>query len=394
MKVRIKPAPVNAGAPLILMTLTFVGGLAIGALFVSDSPIEARVEPSPSPLVATEYTPPAVRVVPAGQQTFQLTVQASGVVTPGVVSQLAAEVPGRVIWVAPNLVVGGRFAAGDSIVQIDPRDYELQVARAEAALEKAKAQLQTEEQKAIVARQEWALIEDGSPSSLALHEPQLANARAVVSEAETLLRQARLDLERTVVKVPFTGRVRDKQIGVGHYVNRGTPVAAFYSTDVAEVRLPIPDAELAFLWLPTDGAEGPAVKLRTTYAGREQVWTGRIVRTDGEVDARTGIVHAIAEVRNAFDGSAGAPMSVGMYVDAEISGKSITAVEVPVASLRDNSEVFVVDAEGLLHPRQVEVIQVELDTALVRGDIREGELVCLSAPATAIAGMKVRVQGR
>ncbi len=393
MKVRIKLTPVNAGAPLILMTLTFIGGLVIGALFVSDSSIEARVEPSPTPIAATEYMPPAVRVVPAGKQTFRLTVQASGVVTPGVESQLATEVPGRIIWVAPNLVVGGRFEAGDSIVQIDPRDYELQIERAEAALEKAKAQLQTEEQKASVARKEWELIEDGSPSSLALHKPQLANARAIVSEAETVLHQAQLDLERTVVKAPFTGRVRSKQVGVGHYANRGTPIASIYSTDVAEVRLPIPDAELAFLWLPTNGADGPSVKLQTTYAGREHVWYGRIVRTDGEVDARTGIVHAIAEVQNAFDETSGTPMAVGMYVDAEIRGRSITAIEVPVAALRDDSQIYVVDEEGLLHPRSVEVIQVELDTALVRGDIQEGELVCLSAPATAIAGMKVRVQG-
>ncbi len=394
MKVRIKPIQANVGAPLVLMTLTFIGGLAIGALFFSNAPIEARVDPVPNPITATEYTPPAVRVVPAGKQTFQLSVQASGVVTPGAESQLATEVPGRIIWVAPNLVVGGHFKAGESIVQIDPRDYELQIERAKAALEKAKAQLQSEQQRAEVARQEWALIEEGEPSSLAMREPQLANARAAVSEAETLLHQARLDLERTVLKAPFTGRVRNKHVGVGHYVNRGTPVASLYSTDVAEVRLPIPDAELAFLWLPAQGDEGPSVKLSTTYAGREQVWYGRIVRTDGEVDARTGIVHAIAEVRNAFSESARTPMAVGMYVDAEIQGRSITAVEIPVAALRDDSQVYVVDDEGLLHPRSVEVIQVELDTALVRGDIQEGEMVCLSAPPTAVAGMKVRVQGR
>ncbi len=79
--------------------------------------------------------------------------------------------------------------------------------------------------------------------------------------------------------------MREKMVDVGQYITPGVPVAGIYAIDYVEVRLPIPDAELAYLDLPFnyrgEKAEttGPEVLLYAEFAGEHREWTGRIVRS-------------------------------------------------------------------------------------------------------------------
>ena len=97
----------------------------------------------------------------------------------------------------------------------------------------------------------------------------MAQAKAALASAHAALEQTEYDLERTVVKAPYAGRIRTKSVDVGQFVNRGTALARVYAVDYAEVRLPIADAELAYVDLPLafrrrgDKAEGPKVTQRT-----------------------------------------------------------------------------------------------------------------------------------
>ena len=122
--------------------------------------------------------------------------------------------------------------------------------RSRAAIAQANLRLETELQEALVAMEEWELLGVGRPTPLAMREPQIAEARALLLSAEAALAQAEYDLERTIVRAPYAGRVRQERVDIGQFLSQGNSVATLYSVDAAEVRLPIPDAELAYVALP------------------------------------------------------------------------------------------------------------------------------------------------
>ena len=376
---------------LLPMLLLGVGGLATRALILSFETPEAPPR---------EVQPPLVRVVPARLETMRLIVRAEGTVAPRTESQLVAEVSGRVVEVSPSLAAGGFFEAGEVLLKIERREYELAITRAQAAIEQAKLRLTTERETATIARQEWDELGKGEPSPLLFREPQIAEVQASLAAAEAGLRQAQYDLERTVILAPFAGRVRSKQVDVGQFVQRGMAVATLYSVDVAEVKLPIPNAELEFCTLPlayrdsTTTGDGPTVRLTARFAGKDHVWKGRIVRTEGEIDARTRMVNAIAQVDDPYargSSTGRPPLAVGMFVQAEIDGNVVRNVaELPRTALRTDNMVYVIDSADRLRFREVDVLRRQRERVLIRAGLEDGERVCVSTLETAVNGMRVR----
>jgi RND family efflux transporter MFP subunit len=195
--------------------------------------------------------------------------------------------------------------------------------------------------------------------------------------------------------------VRTKQVDVGQFVARGTPMATIYAVDFAEIRLPLPDSQLAFVDLPMiyrgdhDRDSGPAVTLRASFAGYPFEWHGRIVRTEGEIDARSRMVHVVAEVADPYgrgDDPDRPPLAAGLYVEAEIEGRIVENVAVlPRSAIRDGDIVLVVDDDNRLRLRRVEVLRRSADRAIVRSGLANGERICLSPLVAVTDGMRVRV---
>ena len=381
----------------ILMIVLPLAVLGLG-VFATVAMIEARAEPETKPV---EIPPLLVRVITVEPETLSLKVRAEGTVAPRTESQLVPEVAGRVVEVSPSLAAGGFFEEGEALLKIEAREYDLAVIRANAAIAQAKLRLATERQEAEVARKEWRALGQGEPNPLVVREPQIAEALAALASAEAALAQAKFDLERTIVRAPYAGRVRSKQVDVGQFVQRGAPVATLYSVDLAEVKLPIPDAELEFVNLPlayrgaAESARGPAVTLTARFAGREHKWRGRIVRTEGEIDPATRMVHAIAQVEDPYAPGRDArrpPLAVGMFVEAEIDGRRVSnIVRLPRTALRGDSRVLVVDSTNRLYYREVDIFRLDRDRALVRGGLEPGDRVCVSNIEAAVNGMKVRI---
>jgi RND family efflux transporter MFP subunit len=358
-----------------------------------------RVRPS----VATHSTArpvPLVRAMAVQPQDLRLRIETQGSITPRTEIDLAAEVAGRITWVSPNLSAGGFFEEGELLAQIDASDYELAVERAEAALTRAESEL-------ALARthlqRRRSLAERGVASAAALDEARNTErvATAAVRDARAFRSQVRRDLERSGVVAPFAGRVREKRVNVGQFVGRGAPVARIYAVDFAEVRLPIPDQEAAFVDLPigyrgeVGENDGPEVRLRARFAGREYTWTGTIVRTEGEIDPRTRMIQAVARIQDPYGRSTQLerpPLAVGMFVNAEISGRLLEDVVVlPRSALRDHDQVVVVDAENRLRLRSIDILRKERETVVIAGGLAPGERVCTSPLETIDEGSEVNI---
>ncbi len=345
---------------------------------------------------------PLVRAVEAKPQTIQLRVSSQGTVIPRTETALVPEVAGRVVAISPSLVDGGFFDAGDILLSIDPRDYELAIARTRAEFAQAEHKLAREFAEAHVARREWKALGRGEASPLTSRSLQVAEAKAALASAKAMIDQATYNLARTKIRAPFTGRVRDKQVDLGQYVMPGASIATIYAVDAVEIRLPIPDNELAYLDLPLryQGEDvkplpDPIVRLWTTFAGKVHEWSGRIVRTEGEIDRKTRVVYAVLRVDNPYSRGADPdrpPLAVGMFVKADILGKVIENVVVlPRAAMRGNNQVLIIDDEQRLRFRVVEILRADREQIIVQSGLSVGDWVNISALDVAVDGMKVRM---
>jgi membrane fusion protein, multidrug efflux system len=375
-----------------------VAVLALG-LGVSGLLIKAQRSVAPVP---REVLPPLVRVTTVSLENYHFQIPAQGSVTPATEVTLAPEVSGRIVSVSPALAAGGFFEAGEVLIELDPRDFELALTRARAAQAEAEVRVLREQAESDVARKEWQSLGRGEPNPLLVREPQLAEARAALDSAQAVVAQAELNLERTKVEAPFAGRVREKNADVGGYVAMGSPVARIYSVEFAEVRLPLALDQLAFLDLPLEyrgevreGSQ-PPVDLRASVAGREHVWRGRIVRTEGEINPRTRMFHAVAQVENPYgrgENGARPPLAVGLFVQAQIHGRSFPGVvRLPRTVLSGPDRVLVVSPEDRLYTRKVEILHAGRDQVIIRSGLSEGERVCVSPIDVVVEGMKVRTQ--
>ena len=370
----------------------FAGILVAYAMMALKPDVETR-----APVVVA----PLVRVATVTLENRRLTVESQGTVNPRTESQLVPEVSGQVIWVTDSFASGGFFEKGQTLVKIDPFDYEQALVMAKSELARNELRLALEEAEARVAREEWEELGRGDAAPLALRVPQLADARAAVEAAAANVERADRNRERTAIRAPYAGRIRQESVDVGQFVTTGATIATIYSVDAAEVRLPLPDDDLAFVDLPMTyrgGGEAraqPSVVLSTTFAGERHEWQGRIVRTEGEIDPATRMIHAVARVDNPYapgENPRRPPLNAGMFVHAAIEGIHVEDVAVlPRVALRTGSRVWVVDADSRLRYRDVVVLRTTEADVIVSEGLGDGELVVLSPLDATTDGMTVRI---
>lgn len=378
----------------ILLPLLVLGAAAFGAKKIADAQNTPAVQPPSS-------AGPLVRIVTAEPTAVQLDVATQGTVEARTAIDLAAQVGGRIVAIAPTLRSGGFFDSDEVLVEIDPADYQLAIVQQEAAVSRAGLRLLQERAEAETAVRAWRQLEGDKPADpLVTRAPQVAEAEKALAAAQAALARGRLDLERTKVRAPFPGRVRSARADIGQTITPGQPLAVVYAIDYAEVRLPIPDQDVAFLDLPlhrqdSAAAAGPAVTLRATFGGAEHEWRGIVDRVEGEIDRRTRQITVVARIEQPYAapaGSARPPLALGMFVQAKIQGRQFAdVVAIPRAALRADQTVWVVDDELRLRRRQVDVLRVDRDQVVLRQGLAAGERVCVTALETPTDGMFVRL---
>ncbi|TAN51395.1 MAG: efflux RND transporter periplasmic adaptor subunit [Methylococcaceae bacterium] len=366
--------------------LVLLGGIAASGALLAYRP---------QPVLQTPLAePPLVHTLRAEPQTLRLNVPSQGVVTPRSEIELVAEVSGKIVHAHPGWLNGGFFRQGEVLLTIDPRDYDLGVAEAEARIAEAQRQVQAELAQQEQARSDWRALGEGEPTPLALHLPQLAEARAKLKAATAERDKARLQRSRCELRAPFTGRVRDKQAGLGQYVQTGAVLARIYATDLAEVRLPLSAEQLGWLDLPLGRpGDGPAVTLSADLAGARRQWQGRIVRSEGALDGATGMLYAVAEVREPYAPRYAQPLLAGLFVQADIDGREQAGLfRLPTTAVNASQQTLVVDAGGRLHLRPLEILRTAPDGVWIKSGLAAGEQVVLDGVAVPIEGMLVRME--
>ncbi len=432
----------RGGWKLVLITLPLIAaGAGFLAYTVKSKPPPARTEQA--------QRLAAVRVVSVAEGRVAPRVRGYGLVAPSRSFQAIAQVGGLVDWVHPELEKGAVLPADTELIRIADAEYRLAVAQAEANIRAAEARLEElavsrENQRAALEIETEALALKAAEleriealfargtvaqsardtaraahlaqrqklqsvaGALALIPAQQAVQREQIALSRAALDSARLNLERTVLRLPFAARVASTGVEPGRFLRVGEVAATLDGVQRAEVEAQIPVAELRRLLrlsAPRAGAYGTdpsaitavlrglglRAELRLDLGDEVLVWPARVDRVSDTIDASTGTLGVIVSVEAAYAGAGPAtrpPLTKGMFVEVAIAGPPVSGIVIPRHALRAG-RVLVVDAQDRLAERAVEAALIQDQIALVSAGLSPGERVLVSDPAVILPGMRL-----
>lgn len=389
----------------------------------------------PPALADQSETARPVRVIAAPAIALAPTAEGYGPVRPGRVWKAVTQVSGRIIAVHPRLRDGEILAAGTELVRIDPVDYELAQAQAQAELaeldmreQNTRASLAIEERSRDLATQELDRLRKlatrgtTSASNVDQAERTALNSNAVVQNLrntltliptqrrvlESQVARATRDLERTRIIAPFELRVAKLAIESDQFVSIGQTLFEGDSVDRVEMDIQVPLYSLRRLFiglpepdpakpldltrlneiLPAMVGLDPLVRLDLGNAVAE--WQAEFVRMNAQVDPQTRTMGVVVAVDRSFEKviqGVRPPLAKGMFVQVVLRGRANGArIVVPRVAVRDGA-VHVVDDKQRLRRQPVEVLFDQGEYSVLGAGLVAGQQVILSDLIPAIDGM-------
>lgn len=359
-----------------------------GAVMLVQSAESAEREP---PAVEA----PLVEFIRVQRESVPPSLPGTGVVEPAREAMLSPELSGRIVYMSPSLVVGGRFEKGEVLLRLDKRDYQIALGQQRSQVEQAKVELELEKAHGKVARKEWELMGSNEQAGrLASREPQREAAQLKVESAKSSLRKSKIDLERTTIRAPFNATVTSESVEIGEIASPGGAIATLVGTDEMLVRVSVPVEYLALLDIPGYGAEEGSKATVTQRLGRRGAVKreGRVVRLVNELDPESRMAQVLVEVKSPLDPPPGElPLLPGAFVEVQLDGAPVPdVVAVPRVAVFEGRHVWVVDEDDTLSRRELTIGWGDDTRVFTTAGLSEGDRIVLTPPSPVIEGMTVR----
>jgi multidrug efflux system membrane fusion protein len=288
-----------------------------------------------------------------------------------------------------NFKPGAEVKKGDVLFVIDPRPYQAEADRADAAAKSARAK--TELARVELARAERLLgdkaIAQREYDERASGLKELdATARAFDAQAQT----ARLNLSYTRVISPIDGRVSKAEITLGNLVDASNVLTSVVSLD--RIYASFDGDEETYLRVSKDAHAGRAVTVRVGLAGEEGFpHEGKLEFVDNQLDSQTGSVRMRATFENKDRG-----MAPGLFARVQIGGGSaktaLLITDRAVGTDQSRKFVFVVDKDGKAEYRAVTLGPVVDGLRVVRSGLKPGEKIVVNGLQRVRPGAPITAQ--
>ncbi len=294
---------------------------------------------------------------------------------------LRSQVAGRVLSVSEALRGGGTFRAGQTLLTIDPADFEIDLRVKTALLEQQEARLRWRELRAEEKRVEFQSRNPGQPvPPLVNNETEIARYQARVDAARAAVEKSELDLARTRYSLPFDGRIVETTAMRGQLVGPLEPFGLAFSRDSLEVEAPISLDDLDYL----DPAEGRTVQV----VANGELFPALVDRVAPIVNRRSRLVRLYVEFADSVPlATIPAP---GTFVNLSIEGPAFeNSLLLPKAAEQANGTVWVVRG-GVLEavtPRSLG----RTEAGWIVSDFDTGDGVVLGSVPAADPGVSVTV---
>lgn len=369
-----------------------------------------------------------------------VTVETQGVARPLRTIRLTPEVSGRVVEISRNIIEGERIEKNQLLVRIEPKDYETRLSEALASETRLKANLQTieindsanknqlklAERSSELARKDYERVKQLSEQGQAVSVSVVESAERTLTQAETQVvqlkqaisqtpslqmeidselvaakarsEQAELQLQRTEIRAPFSGRIVSAMVEKDEYLQAGSMIIELADDSVLELEVPITATDLR-KWIPFEepsssetGWFAPItptpVTLTWSESAMDVIWKGelnRIVRFDPTT--RTAILAVRVEGKALRSDESGMPLTDGMFCQVLIPGKELTqVVALPRAAVTFDNKCYI-SVDGKLQTVDVDVARSEGDHVFISSGINPGDQVIVTRLVAPLEGV-------
>jgi len=337
--------------------------------------------------------PPTVGYVVAREAPVTLTTELPGRTTAFETSEVRPQVNGIVL---DRLFVEGDVVhKGQALYRIDPAPYQAQVASARAALTRARSSIASS---AALARRYGELVKINAIARQEFENAQTtaAQAQADVAAQQAALRSAQIDLARTTIRAPITGRIGRSLFTTGALVSasQANALATIQRIDPVYVDIQESSADLLKLrqqilsgQLTRDGNAKVKLKLED---GTEYGPQGTLRFADVTVDPTTG-----SQVIRALFPNPHGLLLPGMFVRASLAeGTQAKAILIPQRAVsrdeRGEPTVLVIGAGNKIEARSLQSNRTSGDNWIVTGGLKPGDKVIVEGAMMLRPGMPVQ----
>ncbi len=366
--------------PIGVIQIAVIGVVAVIAFYSAQAPSEEELLEASAIAIAPQNDNEAVYVSVAKlkPQDHFVEVRGTGSVVLRNSIDLVLQLSGRVVWVSETFRKGGSFEAGQNLLRIDPKDFELAVAQAEADLLAAESNYLLVKAESEAAIANYAILHgEKDVPPLVAKTPQVEQAKAQIAAASAREQIALLDLMRTDFSLPFDGRVVDSQAEVGQFLNQGQKFGEVFDVASIEALVPISPRDLLSLQ--------PAIGRRASLSLGDFQLQATIARVSPTLDERTRFAQIYLALENATD------VYPGSFFNVVVEGPRLeNTILLPEAAEQINESVWVV-SDNRLKRSQPRFINRQTSGVIVES-FDSGDGVVLGRVPGAKEGMMVKAE--
>ena len=427
--------------PIILLIVLALG-VGLTVMMVKNKPAVQHN--------STVMAPRTVDVIRVQSLPFRNRVSAYGNVEPAISLQGKAELNGKITYLHPDLRQGNSIAAGTVVVRIDADDFLVSLKQSEADLQSnestlrqlkeeqkttgralklakdnlrvgenelariqdiwkkrliARSTLDAEEQKVIQLRQSVSDLQ----GQLNTYASRLSSEAAKISRAREQVKGQKTTLGRTEILMPFDARVGEVPVETGEFVTAGTVLFEALNLDGVEINAQVPVRQMRGLVQPlqnrqldltvdnlASALDALQLKARVTLVGDQAnaQWDAEVLRFTESIDPQRrtlGIVVAVDKPYAKVIPGKRPPLLKGMFTQVEISTPANDALVIPYKALHQG-RVYLVDADGKLEIRPVEVLLLQGEMAVIDKGLSAGDQLIVNDLIPVIPGMPLKAR--
>ncbi len=388
-------------------------------------------------LKATKPEPPqrtarpivySVQTLPIKFSNYEPSLVLYGTTVAGREVELRSLVSGKVESTGPQLQAGGVVKAGETLLEIDPFNFRVALAEAEAQMAEAEAKVvetsasiaveqgnlksaqiqlelaETDLERAIPLAKQGTVskrtLDDRRllsvqraqavtqiENNLRVWEARKVQQQASVRRIKTVVEQAQRRLKETQLQAPFDAYVTEVGAQIGRMLNVNDRVATLIDKNWIDARFNLTDQQFGRLTRDGDGLIGRKVKVTWNVGRKPLEYDAVIERIDGRVSAETGGVQVFARISNPQNSVAIRP---GIFVEVRLNDAQFQKVaKVPAEAVYDARTVYVVD-DGKLVSRSIAIVGHVEGGLLIEGDLKDNEKILMTRLSRPGDGVRVK----
>jgi len=343
-----------------------------------------------------------VEVVSIEPSDVPIKINAMGTVIAAQEVDLKSQVSGKIMELSPELIRGGIFEKNQTLMKIEPDDYELLIEQRKSDVAAAETNLKLEYGNQAVAEQEYKLLEgviSENDKELVLRKPQLISSLSSLQAAKARLQQAKIDLERTNIVAPFNSIVKNKYIDLGAIVSQSTTLVTLIGTDEYWVEVMVPVNQLKWIEVPRQNDDtGSAARIYNSSAwGNNGTYrTGSVIRLSPDIETQGRMAKLLVSVKDPLSLNTKKvenKLLLGSYVRVEIQGQTVKSAHVlDRGLLHDGDNIWLLTDDNTLDIMPVDVIYRGENEVVIYDGISSSDKIITTDLAAPVEGMLLRLR--